>query len=149
VSGRAIKNVATFLCSKRGGAPIAAKRAEYSRQERGRNLVDGLSKKTEFPQLQRPKTEGQTRGGLCDRRTIYRKSSDLQGKFAEARGRRQNVGRLLKIPFRYQRVAKDVLDSLLLKNHAFRKFVDESDCIFAGCEQSVILPIAQQQNVEA
>jgi hypothetical protein len=72
----------------------------------------------------------------------------LQGKFSAEFGGRKILGRLLKIPFGYQRPVKDVLDSLLFKNHALRKIVDESDCSFAGCEQSMILPIAQQQNVE-
>jgi hypothetical protein len=46
----------------------------------------------------------------------------------------KNAGRLLKIPFRYQRYAKDVLDSLWLQNHALRKIVDTADVFLCGVQ---------------
>src|SRR4029077_4511400 len=48
---------------------------------------------------------------------------------------RENFGRLPKIPFRYQTISKDVLDSFWARNHPSRKIADRGDSCFAGCQQ--------------
>jgi hypothetical protein len=55
----------------------------------------------------------------------------------------ETFGRLLEIPIGYHPLAKHVLDSSQLRNHALGKSIGRI-CISAGCAQFMILPIVQK-----
>jgi hypothetical protein len=136
VSGRAIKGLATFLPS--------VSRPDKRRRESGRSIARpklppfraGKSWRVPFPPVIAEGVPVLALPFVLVARwpisKMLRALSVEALRMPPASGRRGNFGRLLEIPIGYHSLAKHVLDSFLLRNHALHKIVDTLDSSFRG-----------------
>src|SRR6266851_4882258 len=128
---------------QRRTAGYPAKRAEYNIRLKGRNFAGVQAKGDKFPELQIV-SRGWPAGRLFDSRTVCRKSADLQGNFADARERRQNLWAIIGDTFWVSGDGERCIGHFVAPKPCSPQNCRYCGLYFSGCKQSVILPTAEQ-----